>query len=287
MSTPEEKKLAKLEALLKLVDESISREEFVESFQLVIGVVEGIKSTNESEFDLIHKAVTVLSDKLKGDTASELADIKREVRMAVSSHLETIQKKLATIKDGKPGPKGGRGEPGKGIPGKPGKDGTLISGEEIIKKINKADTLINKDAIKGFAELEKAVAEKTGNTTTIGWGAHPLTVQGLGVTVDKNTRFINFKGSGLASVTRTKSGVVEVTLQAGAGTFYTETPSGLINGSNTTYTVANTITTVFNLAINGQYLHPTVDYTFTGTTITMVTALDASLSGRPFTITYS
>ena len=72
----------------------------------------------------------------------------------------------------------------------------------------------------------------------------------------------------------------------GSTTFYQETPSGLVNGSNKTYTVTNTITTVLNFAINRQYLHPTEDYTFSGTTITMITALPASLSGKPFTITY-
>lgn len=75
-------------------------------------------------------------------------------------------------------------------------------------------------------------------------------------------------------------------------TVYTETPSGLINGSNTTYTTLHTITSIFSFAINGQYLHPqdiaagTGDYTFTGSTITFLTALPAALSGTAFTIVY-
>jgi len=73
---------------------------------------------------------------------------------------------------------------------------------------------------------------------------------------------------------------------SGTSTIYQETPVGVINGSNVTYTVTNTITTVINFAINGQYLHPTTDFTFSGMTITFVTPLDSSLSGKPFTITY-
>ena len=66
----------------------------------------------------------------------------------------------------------------------------------------------------------------------------------------------------------------------------TETPSGLINSSNVTYTTINTINAILNFAINGQYLHPTVDYTFTGNTITMTSPLDSSLLGLGFTIIY-
>lgn len=68
---------------------------------------------------------------------------------------------------------------------------------------------------------------------------------------------------------------------------YTETPSGLINSSNKIYTVLHSITNVYSFAINGQFLHPTTDYTASGATITFVNALDSSLSGTPFTITYS
>lgn len=77
-----------------------------------------------------------------------------------------------------------------------------------------------------------------------------------------------------------------------APTTYTETPSGLINGSNTTYTVAHSITSIFSFAINGQFLHPqdisagTGDYTFSGNTITFLTALPSQLSGTAFTICY-
>lgn len=77
-----------------------------------------------------------------------------------------------------------------------------------------------------------------------------------------------------------------------ATTVYTETPVGLINGSNTTYTVAHTINSIFSFAINGMYLHPqdiaagTGDYTFSGSTITFLTALPSSLAGTSFTIVY-
>jgi hypothetical protein len=68
---------------------------------------------------------------------------------------------------------------------------------------------------------------------------------------------------------------------------YTQAPVGAIDGVNQTYTVSNTIHSVFSMAINGMYLSLNADYTVSGTTITMVTALDASLSGTTFSITYA
>lgn len=51
------------------------------------------------------------------------------------------------------------------------------------------------------------------------------------------------------------------------------TPSGTINGSNVTFTLANTpISGTEHVYLNGQLLTTTTDYTISGATITMVTA---------------
>ena len=71
-----------------------------------------------------------------------------------------------------------------------------------------------------------------------------------------------------------------------AGDIYQETPVGDIDSANLTYTVTKPINKVLNFAINGQFLHLTTDYSFSSKTITFVTALDSSLSGKPFQITY-
>ncbi|HEC64301.1 MAG TPA: hypothetical protein ENI23_03305 [bacterium] len=65
----------------------------------------------------------------------------------------------------------------------------------------------------------------------------------------------------------------------------TETPSGLINGSNTTYTVLNEIHTVFSFGINGMVIHSD-EYTISSRTIEFGTALPAALSGKSFEIIY-
>lgn len=67
--------------------------------------------------------------------------------------------------------------------------------------------------------------------------------------------------------------------------FHSETPSGLINGSNTVYTTTWSINVVLTFSINGQIIHPS-EYTTSTNTITFGTALPSDLSGTSFTITY-
>jgi hypothetical protein len=52
-----------------------------------------------------------------------------------------------------------------------------------------------------------------------------------------------------------------------------ETPSGVIDGSNVTFTLAHTpIGGQIMLYLNGQYMTPDEDYTTSGVTITMATS---------------
>ncbi len=255
-------KLSKLKLMFDTLNNELTREEFVSAFKEVVDV---LKKT--------------------------LADSKKDLERRMDARLASI-KNGKDGRDGKDGAKGEKGDKGDSIVGPPGKDGrdgkdgSPDTGDQIIQKINSANGLIVPEAIAGFEDLRKEVKEKTGNTTRIGWGAHPLVIQGLGQVIDKNTRVLNFAGAGLSSVVRSKGGVVTVTLAGGTGTVYSETPSGLIDGINTSYTVAHDITNVYNMAINGQFIHPG-EYSTSGGTITMNTPLPAGLSGTQFTITYS
>jgi hypothetical protein len=59
-----------------------------------------------------------------------------------------------------------------------------------------------------------------------------------------------------------------------------ETPSGAFNGSNVTYTLAHTpLASTVDLTLMGQVLVEGVDYTISGLTITMTTAIDAGYTG--------
>lgn len=253
---PEEKNLSKLRNLLAVMDSaSMTQEEFIESFQVVIDLAKQIQDTNAEEFESIRNEVQALSDKLAEDAKNNVFEAmdgfenkfktafktiaEREVanceKMMKAKMLEIDAEASAKIESLEVEPTPTLEEvvnaleprikiptPVPGEPGKPGKDGSPDTGEEIIKKINKAETLIDPTAIKGFEQLQKDVKEKTGNTTRIGWGAHPLVVQGLGVVKDKNTRNINFKGAGVSSVVRNANGVVDVTISGSSGGAFTD-----------------------------------------------------------------
>ena len=64
-----------------------------------------------------------------------------------------------------------------------------------------------------------------------------------------------------------------------------ETPSGLVNGTNKVYTTTSAIKTILHFAINGESIMDD-EYTFSGSTITMTTAIPSGLSGKSFRIVY-
>ena len=169
------------------------------------------------------------------------------------------------VKEGKQGNSGKDGRDGRhGLNGKDGRDG-----------VNGRDGIQGKDGKNGISpKLEVIVSELKKS---------PIKYKDI---QDMPDEFADIPGL----VKFLKAGGFRGGGSSGTGTVaivYTETPTGLINGSNVTYTTAHIITNVYSFAINGQYLHPISDYTLSGVTITMVTALDASLSGKPFTIIYS
>lgn len=64
-----------------------------------------------------------------------------------------------------------------------------------------------------------------------------------------------------------------------------ETPTGDIDGVNVTYTVTQDIHAVITFGINGMVLHDN-EFSISGRTITMTTAIPAALSGTRFRISY-
>lgn len=66
-----------------------------------------------------------------------------------------------------------------------------------------------------------------------------------------------------------------------------ETPDGLIDGSNTTYTITRTpLTNSVDLVVNGQVYTEGVDYSISGTTITMTIPLPVEFASLPFVAKY-
>lgn len=194
-----------------------------------------------------------------------------KVRQSVVEDLKEQEEKIEEL-DNKVsnfsvlvGPKGDKGDPGKdgrdgrdgrdgldGEDGKDGKDGK--DGENISPEL--VDELFN--------ELTKVKNEVKEKSRPVGWGAHPLVIQGSGTTVDKITRTINFTG---ATVSRSPSGVVTVAI----GSFQTPT-SGTVDGSNAVFvwaTAPNVIVVDQGRMMQQTSSDGTVNWT--GTTTTTLT----------------
>lgn len=172
---------------------------------------------------------------------------------------------------GEQGPQGEKGEKGeKGDPGSPDMDTDIIA--KIKGKLS-YDDLIDRPNLETF--------RRSGGSNVA-----EFQVYKNGILSANQVRAIDLIGAW----TVTDLGGGKVSLQApsggGIGTIYTETPTGAIDGVNLSYAAAHAITSVLSFAINGQFIHP-ADYGIAGSTITFGTALDASLSGLPFTIIYA
>lgn len=180
---------------------------------------------------------------------------------------------------GETGEKGDKGEVGsigltgkRGLPGLDGKDGEngkdgkdaetieVPTIKDIVKEIKKGKLLELKD-IKGAKLDMNDQRWHGGGLTSV---SHDSTLSGSG----------------------TSSSPLSVV--ASAPTWAKETPSGLINGINKTYIILHTPTTnSMNLIINGQVYTEGIDYSVSGTTITMVVALDSVFSTLPFVAMYT
>lgn len=282
----QETNLNKLEQILKLLDGSVTKEEFLKAFENVVNLVLKIEKRNTEAVDLLEKNYSALIEKIQNDHSSTLSDLKSQVNdVFVGDQLKRIREehdlrmkladeKISSVRNGNdstvPGPEG--------KPGRPGKDGSPDTAGKIRDKLEtlKDEDRLDVSAIRGIEKLVKDSAP----TRAGGVAVKPITIQGLGVTIDKNVRFINFTGNGLTSVTRSKDGVVTVNIGgASSGTKVTEElPTN--SGDNTNFTIAHTPTSgTFRLYRGGarqQSIGATPDFTLTGTALVLTIPLDVA-----------
>ncbi len=183
---------------------------------------------------------------------------------------------------GPQGPKGDKGDPGldglngfdgrdgiDGIDGLPGKDGSPDLPKDIVQKL---------ESLQGSERLSASAVKDLQSyvTTTVGTvRTGDLIIQDEGAQVEQYVKFLNFVGAGV-QVAKSGDGRVTVTISGSASNeSNNETPSGAINGSNVTFTLAQTPNPAANLKLflNGQLLTSGgIDYTLATATITMVSA---------------
>lgn len=143
--------LKRLSDIVSQANNSITRDQFVEAFKIVLEVIQEDQDTNETEWNLIKQALEKLEEALKADNEKDVADIKKaltERNNIFMSKLEAdlskakdkafkeidismnfLRDKVRVLKDGRDGENG-----------QDGKDGSPDTGEEIVSKINALPT---------------------------------------------------------------------------------------------------------------------------------------------------
>lgn len=256
-----DKKIQKLESILKLVDESVTRDEFVQSFELVLKAVQDIKKSNETEWTLIHSAMQMLEKKLRDSNDTNLGSVKEQLNTAIQSHILRIQEKIDNVKDGVDGLPGRDGKDGRdGADAKPADEDALVRKIELDLPKLGAATRDGLELLQGDDRL-KATA-----------------ISGLEEELAKmRDQIVGARSSGGTSAAGVQYALGNIVKN--------ETPAGVIDGVNLAYTVTQPIHAVFSFSINGQAISDDL-YTIAGRTITFITAIDSALSGTSYRIVY-
>ena len=110
---PQDKNLAKLESLIKLLDEQVTKEDFTKAFEQVLNLVVQIEKRTVDAIAQLEKTYATLTDKMQSNHASAYSDLKgqvdhvfvgdkmNEMRKEHTAKMAEIDKKIAGVKDGK------------------------------------------------------------------------------------------------------------------------------------------------------------------------------------------
>jgi len=250
-------KLEKLKSLLKLVDESISRADFEKAFATLVKFVKDLKISLEDKNDKAIKElktfINELAEKLENFNQNKLAEAQVKINQALKDQADSlnfIRDKVRKIKEGKDGK-----DADPQITAQIASDLAITAIKPLIpskvaieEEIPKLGDLIA-DALEGLDDEKKLKIEA---------------IKDLRKELDelKQLRTRTLGGGGFSKIAMDQHFIDD------------ETPTGTINGVNADFVLNNTPSpsTSLKVFVNGQKFKLTDDYTFSGKTITFLTA---------------
>jgi hypothetical protein len=236
----DETRLKKLQDLLKIASEGLTREEFLKSFQAAIDLILKVEKKQDDKFqktlDDLKTQIEELANSNESDFTTLKADFQKKINLALNDQaagMNLIRDKVRKIKEGKDGKDGINGLNGSdGSPGAPGRDGSPDTAEDIVSKLESltGQNRLDVSAIKGLEDRLKLI--KPTPQTGFNYGALDLHL------IDD------------------------------------ETPTGTPNGVLRAFVLSRAPSPIGSLKVyvNGQRMRKTEDYTFSGSTITFNTA---------------
>jgi len=264
---PQKDKTEKLKSLLKLVNEGLTREEFLESFKKVvdhtlkteISLIEKIDFKTKEEKDRMEELAREFGDvidKAKRESDSSLSGFRNRTMEAISklftrnevnkklkeiigsaeSVIENMNRKMNLVRDG--------------VDGLDGVDGKDIDSTELIKEVLNQIEVPKLD----LTELERLKKE-----------------------IEELKKLGRLRGGGTSAL-----GI------ANAAKYFvkTEKPTGTIDGANKAFTVAKPIFAVLSFSLNGEFIAQLPNYTISNKTVTFSEAIPAAYATKDFEITY-
>lgn len=146
-------KLDKLQQLLKLLNDGLTKDEFVKSFANVVDLVKKMQAQNASEVAAMHRSIELLSKKVANDATTDVAALTKQITEIATSLIskyddkeKAIDAKVAGVRDGRDGEDGQDGINGK--------DGSPDTAEQVRDKIESltGDDRIDISSIKGLED---------------------------------------------------------------------------------------------------------------------------------------
>lgn len=171
-------------------EETLTKTEFVNAFEIVIKVIQNLKKANEEEFNSINRVMNGFANKLKNDTSTDLTDMRKSVMEYYSKEMSKVMekhsremsdmdKKIGEMKEGKDTDEEMMMETmhEKIVPEITEKVKVIVEkdlpqlGEAVRDSLEllKGDERLDKSAIKGLEEALKKL-EKSISTQSIGGG---------------------------------------------------------------------------------------------------------------------
>jgi hypothetical protein len=240
---PPDKKLEKLQNILKELNEGLTRDEFIQAFKAVSEYVKGIDKKTESELKTIAESVksaiqrieTTASDnhsKTSDKLVKEAEKLIDDINFAKEAFLAEAQAKLDAIKDGEDGEDADEEriieEVARRIPPRM----TPIEIRDALESIQPEDEQLNIEAIRGLKEILEKLENKIGGKTTIIGGNHPLsTLPDVNASGIADGQVLAWS----ASLGRWEA----VTPSTGSGGFTQLSATEIPNGSTTIFTFAS------------------------------------------------
>ena len=273
------KKLEKIEALHKMVSDSLTKEDFVTSFENVVNYVKRIEKKTDADFTALKANLESLARKIQSDTTGDVETLKKDalgiVEIAVTNMMNdyadrvaVLDDKLAKVRDGEDG--------------KDADEEVIV--DKVLSRIPKPlapydDTEVREDIEElqvDVEELKKAHAEGK-NISVVQSPSRGIFVYIDGVKKGIISNMNLVPGTNMAIAYSEVNGQPTLTFNAtggGPGGISVETPTGLVNASNTTYTVSAEPLWV---VADGTTYYDGAGYTYAALSITMDIPPSASI----------